>query len=373
MSKPPFTFTDPFSELPIDHENASSSNHKLFTNIRRIGGLFLTNQIGMTATGVLAQPIITVGLRLSAKKGIEGQTYKGAFGCLASLKSEFVSMTTFGFLRRTTSAIPVASAIMAGGDHMNIDPFSRSLLSAAVETGLAYKTDPEETFRLVNIGLDQEKIGRRREVAIANRPASMSLLFTRNFLYAMAIYGIDPISAVLFQEYGKFLSDKTGMKDDQIKKVMQHSLRLACCASTTPLHNLYSAFASGKYSSIPHEMFEPKNLFKGGVARVAALMAATTSISKGKELAGGISNLFDGLSFFEKRAISDIAAIRQINEPPVFELEKKVEEEVPGAAERSESLVRELSVAINAAQPSNTVSSVTATPTVREGDLRQAP
>jgi hypothetical protein len=265
---------------------SESPSPDIVTTFSKFFGSLMSYQLGMMATSIPAQPVITNGLRLSAKSAIEGESYVAGLRSLQKIPpQDLARMFGLGYFRRSTSAFPVAASIMAAGDSLDVDPVSRSVLSSVIETFLARNSDPKETFAVVNSGASEAQIASRQALASVNKPSVISLLAVRNLFYALAIYSINPAAKVMKDEYGDHIKSAAGFDDEQLDTFLKHSLRVSCCAATAPIQNLYVAFASGQYSSIPASMFKPQNLFKGGAARIGALYAATLSIGEGIEVA----------------------------------------------------------------------------------------
>jgi hypothetical protein len=131
---------------------------------------FAIHQASMVLTCLPVQPFVSGLSRLSARVAIENESYPKAIeGIKALPASKIYGILKDGYVRRATSAIPVTSAIIAGGDHLGIDPFLRSVASATIETFLARKSDPKEISELVNSGLGAEEISQRKIIATQNK------------------------------------------------------------------------------------------------------------------------------------------------------------------------------------------------------------
>jgi hypothetical protein len=274
MSKPEKTFRDHFSSFA--------------ESVLETAAKFAVNYIGMATTAVPAQPLISAFSKMSANSGVSGTKYFDTLRAISSMpRKDMEDILRSGFVRRVGSAIPVAAGVMATGDSLNFHPLIRSIAAATIETYCARHSDPKEMFNLMNKGvpLSPQDLKQRQEIAADNRGAALSVLFTRNLLYSLAIYSIDSTTNLVMKNFGDPLKKITGLDEDKLKSSVNVVVRATYCASTTPFNNIYGHLVSGAEKALPVEVFEPRVLFRGAGARTAALFTATTSIAKGKEIA----------------------------------------------------------------------------------------
>lgn len=316
-------------------KDAEKAEPSFIRNLAEVAARFVVYQLSMGASALVAQPFISPAMRLSARVGAQGETYKQALAGFRALPmGAVIDMTTAGFIRRVTSAIPISAATMAVGDRLAVPALPQSVISAVIETYLAKGTDPKEAFSLMNKGISDEELAKRAVTAAANRSAALCLLLVRNVIGAGAVFCVDPSAKAIMAEHGESLHKATGLREDDLLTTLKYSLRAGYCAATVPVHNMYNALASGAFSSIPRGMFEPAKLFRGGGARTGALFVASLSIAEGKSVGAGVLAKLEEYNFKEflrridKRAQSDKEAAR------------RVEEEAPGVTKASEALLR---------------------------------